>query len=91
MTNTITLAELRKTSLYRNVQIKLLRDFLKEDDMKLDISELVLIANNACKNIRNLTANAGNIDLDAVKTQNEILKYAYQTIDEWMTNAKKKP
>lgn len=58
--------------------------------MKLDISELVLIANNACKNIRNLTANASSIDLDAVKTQNEILKYAYQSIDKWMINAKNK-
>lgn len=52
--------------------------------MKLDISELVLIANNACRQIRNLTANASNIDLEAVKTQNEILKYAYKSIDEWM-------
>lgn len=54
--------------------------------MKLDISELVLIANNACKNIKNLTANASNIDLEAVKTQNEILKYAYTAIDEWISN-----
>jgi hypothetical protein len=52
--------------------------------MKLDISELVLIANNACKNIKNLSANAGNIDLEAVKTQNEILKYAYESINEWI-------
>jgi hypothetical protein len=52
--------------------------------MKLDISELVLIANNACKNIKDLSANAGNIDLEAVKTQNEILKYVYKSIDEWI-------
>jgi hypothetical protein len=52
--------------------------------MKLDISELVLIASNACKNIRNLSANAGNIDLEAVKTQNQILKYAYESINEWI-------
>ena len=56
--------------------------------MKLDISELVLIANNACKNIRNLTANAGYIDLEAVKTQNEVLKYVYKSIDEWMKKTK---
>jgi hypothetical protein len=52
--------------------------------MKLDISELVLIANNACRQIRDLTANAGYMDLEAIKTQNEILKYAYKAIDQWM-------
>jgi hypothetical protein len=52
--------------------------------MKLDISELVLIANNACKQIRNLSANAGSMDLEAIKTQNEILKYSYKAIDEWL-------
>jgi hypothetical protein len=52
--------------------------------MKLDISELILVANNACKNIKNLSANAGNIDLEAIKTQNEILKYAYQSINDWI-------
>ena len=52
--------------------------------MKLDISELVLIATNACKNIRNLSANAGSMDLEGLKTQNEILKYSYQAIQDWL-------
>jgi hypothetical protein len=52
--------------------------------MKLDISELVLIATNACKNIRNLSANAGSMDLKGLKTQNEILKYSYQAIQDWL-------
>jgi hypothetical protein len=52
--------------------------------MKLDISELVLIANNACRKIRDLSANAGSMDLEAIKTQNEILKYSYQSINEWL-------
>lgn len=58
--------------------------------MKLDISELVLMASNACKNIKNLSANAGNVDLEALKTQNEILKYSYQAINEWIKSANKK-
>jgi hypothetical protein len=52
--------------------------------MKLDISELVLMAGNACRKIKELSANASNIDLEAVKTQNEILKYAYKAINEWI-------
>ena len=52
--------------------------------MQLDISELVMIASQACKKINNLSANAGNIDLEAIKVQNEILKYAYQSIQGWM-------
>ena len=58
--------------------------------MKLDISELVLVANNACRKIRELSANASSMDLEAIKTQNEILKYAYKAIDEWMKNVRKK-
>ena len=58
--------------------------------MKLDISELVLMAGNACRKIKELSANASSIDLEAVKTQNEILKYAYKAIDEWIKNANKK-
>ena len=54
--------------------------------MKLDISELILIANNACRQIRDLSANAGFIDLEAIKTQNEILKNAYKSIDQWIKN-----
>jgi hypothetical protein len=57
--------------------------------MKLDISELILIATNACKNIRNLSASANNIDLEALKTQNEILRYAYTAIEEWLLEHKK--
>ena len=49
--------------------------------MKLDISELVIMGTNACKNIRNLTAHASSMDLEAIKTQNEILKYVYESIN----------
>ena len=58
--------------------------------MKLDISELVLMSGNACRQIRELSANASSMDLEAIKTQNEILKYAYKAIDEWIKNANKK-
>lgn len=54
--------------------------------MKLDISELIIIANNACKNIKNLSANTSYMDLEAIKTQNEILKYAYESINEIISN-----
>ena len=52
--------------------------------MKLDISELVLMANNTCHQIKELSANASSIDLEAIKTQNEILKFVYQSINEWL-------
>jgi hypothetical protein len=52
--------------------------------MKLDISELVLMASNACRKIKDLTANASSMDLEAIKTQNEILKFTYKSIDEWI-------
>ncbi|CAB4121407.1 hypothetical protein UFOVP11_6 [uncultured Caudovirales phage] len=56
--------------------------------MKLDISELVMVANKACRKINNLSANAGNIDLEAIKSQNELLEYSYIAIGEWIKQQK---
>lgn len=44
------------------------------------------MGNNACKNIKNLSASAGNLDLEAIKTQNEILKYVYESISQFIQN-----
>jgi hypothetical protein len=52
--------------------------------MKMDISEIILIANSACSKLKLLSANASNIDLDAVATQNEILLYCYDAIKLWV-------
>lgn len=52
--------------------------------MKMDISQLALIANRACKNINAIVARASNIDLEALKVQNEILKDTYKAIDAWI-------
>ena len=52
--------------------------------MKLDISELVLMASEACRKIKDLSANASSMDLEAIKTQNEILKFTYQGINDWL-------
>jgi hypothetical protein len=52
--------------------------------MKLDISELVLMASGACRKIKELSANASSTDLEAIKTQNEILKLTYQNINDWI-------
>ena len=56
--------------------------------MKIDISELVMVATRACKKINNLAANAGNIDLEAIKAQNELLKDSYKAIADWVKNQK---
>ena len=50
----------------------------------MDISQLVLIASKACKNINAIAAKAGSIDLEALKVQNEILKDTYKAIDAWI-------
>jgi hypothetical protein len=52
--------------------------------MKLDISELVLIATRACREINSLAANAGNINTEAIKVQNELLKDTYKAIEGWI-------
>jgi hypothetical protein len=59
--------------------------------MKIDISELVLIATNACKNIRDLSANAGSMDLNAIATQNEILLYCYESLKLWVAEQNNQP
>ena len=56
--------------------------------MKVDISELVMVANRACRKINNLAANAGNIDLEAIKVQNELLEFSYIAIAEWIKQQK---
>jgi hypothetical protein len=52
--------------------------------MKMDISELILIASAACNKLKLLSANAGNMDLNAIATQNEILLYCYDAIKLWI-------
>ena len=56
--------------------------------MKLDISELVMTASKACRKINNLSANAGNMDLKAIKEQNELLGSCYIVINEWIKKQK---
>jgi hypothetical protein len=52
--------------------------------MKMDISEIILIANSACNKLKILSANASNTDLNAIATQNEILLYCYDAIKLWV-------
>lgn len=59
--------------------------FYKGINMKMDISEIILIANGACTKLKVLSANAGNIDLDGIATQNEILLYCYESLKLWIT------
>ena len=53
-------------------------------NMKMDISEIILIANSACNKLKILSANASNTDLNAIATQNEILLYCYDAIKLWV-------